>query len=67
MNPGDIHDILARHIHADSGKLVADLLPSKAASRQKTAVAIDSILKMSETTVPVSDDQLEEYRKEGRK
>ena len=49
------------------GKPVADLLPSKAASRQKTAIAIENILRMSGTTVPVSDDRLEEYRKESRK
>lgn len=67
MNPGDIHDILARHVHADSSGLVADLVPGKTASRQKTAAVIDSILKMSKTTAPVSDEQLEEYRKEGRK
>lgn len=49
------------------GKPVADLLPSRAASRQKTAAAIENILTMSGTTVPVSDDGLEEYRKKGRK
>ena len=35
----------------NNGKPVADLLPSKTASRQKTAVAIDNILRMSRTTV----------------
>ena len=49
------------------GKPVADLLPSKTASGQKTAVAIDNILRISKTTVPVSDNRLEEYRKEGSK
>ena len=49
------------------GKPVADLLPSRAASRQKTATAIENILRMSEAIVPVSDGRLEEYRKEGRK
>ncbi len=49
------------------GKPVADLLPSRAASRQKTAAAIDNILRMSKKTVPVSDEHLEGYRKEGRK
>ena len=51
----------------DRGEPVADLMPSRAASRQKVASAIDNILRMSKTTVPVSDDRLEEYRKEGRK
>ena len=51
----------------DRGEPVADLLPSRTASRQKVAAAIDNILRMSKTTVPVSDDRLEEYRKEGRK
>ena len=51
----------------DRGEPVADLLPSKTASRQKVVAAIDNILSMSKTTVPVSDDRLEEYRKEGRK
>ena len=46
------------------GEPVADLLPNGTASRQKTAAAIDNILGMSKTTVPVSDDRLEEYRKE---
>jgi prevent-host-death family protein len=49
------------------GKPVADLLPSRAASRQKTAAAIENILRIRETVVPISDDRLEEYRKEGRK
>ena len=49
------------------GKPVADLLPSKTASRQKTAAAIDNILRASKTTAPVSDNRLEEYKKEGRK
>lgn len=49
------------------GKPVADLLPSRAASRQKTATAIENILRMGQTIVPVSDDRLEGYRKEGRK
>ena len=51
----------------DRGEPVADLLPSRTASRQKVAAAVDNILRMSKTTVPVSDDRLEEYRKEGRK
>ena len=51
----------------DRGDPVADLLPSRTASRQKVATAIDNILRMSKTTVPVSDDRLEEYRREGRK
>lgn len=49
------------------GKPVADLVPSRAASRQKTAAAIENILRIRETVVPISDDRLEEYRKEGRK
>ena len=49
---------------SNRGKPVADLLPSRIAFRQKTAAAIDNILGMSKTTVPVSDDRLEEYRKE---
>ena len=49
------------------GKPVADLLPSRDASRQKTATAIENVLRMSQTVVPVSDDRLEGYRKEGRK
>ena len=49
------------------GKPVADLLPSRVASRQKTATAIENILRMSETVVPVSDDRLEEYGKQGQK
>lgn len=49
------------------GKPVADLVPSRAASRKKTAAAIENILRMRETVVPISDDRLEEYRKEGRK
>ena len=46
------------------GKPVADLLPSRTASKQKVVAAIDNILGMSKTIVPVSDDRLEEYRKE---
>lgn len=49
------------------GNPVADLLPSRAASRQKTATAIENILRIRETVVPISDDRLEEYRKQGRK
>lgn len=49
------------------GKPVADLVPSRAASRQKTAAAIENILRIRETVAPISDDRLEEYRKEGRK
>ncbi len=49
------------------GKPVADLLPSRDASRQKTAAAIGSILRISKTIAPVSNDVLEKYRKEGRK
>ena len=48
----------------DRGEPVADLLPSRTASRQKVAAAIDNILRMSKTTVPVSDDRLEECRKQ---
>ena len=51
----------------DRGDPVADLLPSRTASRQKVAAAIDNILRMSKTTVSVSDDRLEECKKEGRK
>ena len=51
----------------DRGDPVADLLPSRTASRQKVAAAIDNILRMSKTTVLVSDDRLEECRKEGRR
>lgn len=49
------------------GKPVADLVPSRVASRQKTAAAIENILRIREPVVPISDDRLEEYRKEGRK
>lgn len=49
------------------GKPVADLLPSKAASKQKTAAAIAAIRKISRTVASISDERLEEYRKEGRK
>ena len=48
------------------GKPVADLVPNRPASRQKTATAIENILRMNETIVPVSDDRLEEHRKQGR-
>ena len=51
----------------DRGESVADLLPSRAASRQKVAAAIDNILRMNRTTAPVSDGRLEECRREGRK
>ena len=51
----------------DRGDPVADLLPSRTASKQKVAAAIDNILRMSKKTVPVSDDLLEECRREGRK
>ena len=67
MNPGDIHDILARHTHTDSGKSATGLPPSKAASRQKTAAAIDAIRKTRKTVASISDKRLEKYRKEGRK
>lgn len=49
------------------GKPVADLLPSRGATRQRTAAAIGAILKISKTIAPVSDDVLAEYRKEGRR
>ena len=49
------------------GKPVADLMPSRVASRQKTTVAIENILKMDKTVPAVSGDRLEEYRKEGHK
>ena len=49
------------------GKPVADLMPSKVASRQKTAAAIDAIRKIRKTVTSISDERLEEYRKEGRK
>ena len=51
----------------DRGDPVADLLPSRTISREKVAAAIDNILRMSKTTVQVSYDRLEEYRKEDRK
>ena len=51
----------------DRGDPVADLLPSRTPSKQKVAAAIDNILRMSKKTVPVSDDLLEESRREGRK
>ena len=51
----------------DRGEPVADLLPSRAASRRKTAAAIESILRMRETIVPIPDDRLEEYGKQSRK
>lgn len=49
------------------GKPVADLMPSKVASRQKTAAAIDAIRKIRKTVATISDERLEKYRKEGRK
>ena len=49
------------------GKPVADLIPSKAASKQKTAAAIAAIRKISGTVASISDERLEEYKKEGRK
>lgn len=49
------------------GKPVADLMPSKVASRQKTAAAIDAIRKTRKTVASISDKRLEKYRKEGRK
>ncbi|MXZ13326.1 MAG: type II toxin-antitoxin system prevent-host-death family antitoxin [Candidatus Dadabacteria bacterium] len=49
------------------GKPVADLMPSKAASKQKTAAAIAAIRKISRTVASISDERLEEYRKEDRK
>ena len=51
----------------DRGEPVADLVPSRAASRQRVGVAIDNILRISKITAPVSDDRLEECRREGRK
>ena len=51
----------------DRGDPIAELLPSRAVFRQKVAAAIDNILRMSKTTVSVSDDCLQEYRREGRK
>ena len=48
----------------DCNDSVADLLPSRTAFRQKVAVAIENILRMSKTTVPVSDDCMEECIKE---
>ena len=51
----------------DRGGPVADLSPGRAASGQKTAAAIENILRIRETVAPISDDRLEEYRKEGRK
>ncbi len=48
------------------GKPVADLLPSRAASRQKIADAIRDIKAgMSKTTI--SDERLKEYMEYGRK
>ena len=49
------------------GKPVADLMPSTAASKQKTAAAIAAIRKISRTVASISDERLEEYRKEDRK
>ena len=49
------------------GKPVADLMPSKVTSRQKTAAAIDAIRKTRKTVASISDESLEKYRKEGRK
>lgn len=49
------------------GKPVAVLVPSRDASRQKTAAAIENILRIREAVAPISDDRLEEYRKQGRK
>ena len=47
------------------GKPIADLLPSQAGTRQKTAAAIDNISAMSKRTV--SERRLKEYRDKGRK
>ena len=49
------------------GKPVADLIPSKVASRQKPGIAIDAIRKIRKTVASISDERLEKYRKEGRK
>lgn len=50
----------------DRGKPVADLLPSRSASRQQVAAAIRDIKAgMSKTTV--SDGRLKEYVERGRK
>ena len=51
----------------DRGKPVADLPPGRAASRQKTATAIDAIRRTRKTVPSISDERLEKYRKEGRK
>ena len=51
----------------DRGGTVADLSPGRAASKQKTAVAIDAIRRTRKTVPSISDERLEEYRKEGRK
>ena len=51
----------------DCGGPVADLSPGRAASRQKTAVTIDAIRRTRKTVSSISDERLEEYRKEGRK
>jgi len=47
------------------GKAVADLIPSKASSREKAKQAIDNLLKMAKTTA--SDDVLQSLRDSGRK
>ena len=47
------------------GKPIADIVPSKACSRQKTQAAINNILKT--TKQKVSDDVLNEIMESGRK
>ncbi len=47
------------------GKAVADLIPSKSSSREKTKHAIDNLLKMTKATV--SDDVLQSLKDSGRK
>ena len=42
-------------------------MPGRAASRQKTAVAINAIRRARKTVPSIPDERLEEYRKEGRK
>ena len=48
------------------GKPVADLLPSRSASRQKIASAIRDI-KAGKSKTAISDERLKEYMERGRK
>jgi len=47
------------------GKAIADLIPSKSSSLEKTKQAIENLLKMRKS--PLSDEDLKSFRETGRK